>query len=782
MNGFDELALRFTLAAAHFLWVGALLVLGIYGVDRIFIRSSGTRHGWYLLGMIVMAVTFPICFLMVGWSSQNIATKPIVIGDEPVLSLTSVVEEIVTLEEGGTFEVEKEQLLGRVEERTPVLNESEPNRWQEVAPWAMGIYGVGLVVMLLRLTVSWWWGVSLRSRSEECVNANWTKSLAKMSEQIGLKISPALRWSREVASPVVIGFAKPVILLPVSLMTHLSMNQVEAVLGHELAHLRRRDPWALMMQRVVETVLFFHPLIWWVSRQLDKSREEACDDLVLTAGCERADYAEALMVCSELRLREKSLSPEHTMELAAVGRGKELLRQRVLRLLGNEQQASVRLGRMGWLVGLLVVSGLFCAAAVGTGGRDDLADFDFENPPSSYEKGVEVADRNQRFKVDGLKFSASDLQWQKEGWLRLPKEEQGPRKELFLNLGVSGGYEIAELRIFDHETRELLNQGSRSTIARLEGKRTTEQYPFLAERIGSTNWIRMKEAGGIFPKKIDVWMRLVTNKPGDIFVLRPQKGASMQINGSQLVVTEILAGAMSGKSNLGKGMKWDVSSATEKDRETTVNIENRGKLLSGRYYPVGVKKDGSRAPLNHSHFWDFRKMNSHAYFQLDVALPELERIELIPFGDRPKFFFNGLEVPERWESQSGRLTDEGWSDLKADRAESEAVQRGFKEWSERLDAFANWDELEGRSQPASIPEVLVEDEPGSGSWIVRESVEVTPAGLDAVIYYRPDLKRFWIQRDLVGSSQKTYYGSFEGDPNILLIPAGTDLLNSPLHD
>ena len=280
MNGFDELALRFTLAAAHFLWVGALLVLGIYGVDRIFIRSSGTRHGWYLLGMIVMAVTFPICFLMVGWSSQNIATKLTVVGDEPVLSSTSVVEEIVTLEEGGTFEVEKEQLLGRVEERTPVLNESEPNRWQEVAPWAMGIYGVGLVVMLLRLTVSWWWGVSLRSRSEECVNANWTKSLAKMSEQIGLKISPALRWSREVASPVVIGFAKPVILLPVSLMTHLSMNQVEAVLGHELGHLRRRDPWALMMQRVVETVLFFHPLIWWVSRQLDKSREEACDDLV----------------------------------------------------------------------------------------------------------------------------------------------------------------------------------------------------------------------------------------------------------------------------------------------------------------------------------------------------------------------------------------------------------------------------------------------------------------------------------------------------------------------
>ena len=111
-------------------------------------------------------------------------------------------------------------------------------------------------------------------------------------------------------------------------------------------------------------------------------------------------------------------------------------------------------------------------------------------------------------------------------------------------------------------------------------------------------------------------------------------------------------------------MKWDVSSATEKDRETTVNIENRGKLLSGRYYPVGVKKDGSRAPLNHSHFWDFRKMNSHAYFQLDVALPDLERIELIPFGDRPKFFFNGLEVPERWESQSGRLTDEGWSDFK----------------------------------------------------------------------------------------------------------------------
>jgi serine/threonine protein kinase len=265
-------------------------------------------------------------------------------------------------------------------------------------------------------------------------------------------------------------------------------------------------------------------------------------------------------------------------------------------------------------------------------------DFNFSDPPDGYEKGVQMADRNRGISVDGLQFQAGPLRWEKEGWLRLPKNQQGPGRELFLNLGESGGYEIVEIRLFNHATRGLFH----SSKWRPPQVKNPE---FIAERIGSTNWLRMKETAGAFPYKIDVWLRIATERPGHTFVLPAKRTASAKHAGSELVITELLAGSMSGRQGPTGEMQWDQANAAYEDRELTLNIENRGQLLEGRYHLVAVEKDGSRHPMDSTHFWDFRKMNAHAYFQIDAALEDVAHFELIPFKNRHKFFFNGLEVP-----------------------------------------------------------------------------------------------------------------------------------------
>ena len=101
--------------------------------------------------------------------------------------------------------------------------------------------------------------------------------------------------------------------------------------------------------------------------------------------------------------------------------------------------------------------------------------------------------------------------------------------------------------------------------------------------------------------------------------------------------------------------------------------------------------------------------------------------------------------------------------------EQNQVFKEFREWSEKLDAFANWDELEGVVGGSKIPELWIEDHPGSMSWVLRKDVKGIQAGLGAGIFYRPDLDQFWIQRDPPGSSTMTYYGPFDGDPEALLV-------------
>ena len=230
---------------------------------------------------------------------------------------------------------------------------------EEWVPMLLRVWLAGVAMLTLRLLSGWMWVQRMKSHQAQPVH----ESLEAVGHRLmrRLHIVRAVRFleSRRVDVPTVIGWVSPVVLLPVSVLAGLTPRQVEAILAHELAHIRRHDYVVNLLQTVVETLLFYHPAVWWVSHRIRVERENCCDDLAVSLCGDPVAYAAALAELEGLRTSSGQLA------LAASGGS---LLQRVKRLLGAPSHA----GRApGWLaagVALLVVAAL-SVSAVGTDAR-----------------------------------------------------------------------------------------------------------------------------------------------------------------------------------------------------------------------------------------------------------------------------------------------------------------------------------------------------------------------------------------------------------------------------
>ncbi len=130
----------------------------------------------------------------------------------------------------------------------------------------------------------------------------WQRALTRIATALQLQRSIKLLESAAVEVPTVVGWIRPVVLLPVASLSGLSTQQIEMILAHELAHIRRHDFIVNLMQSVVETLLFYHPAVWWISRRIRVEREHCCDDLAVAVFGDPLQYARALTRFEELRL------------------------------------------------------------------------------------------------------------------------------------------------------------------------------------------------------------------------------------------------------------------------------------------------------------------------------------------------------------------------------------------------------------------------------------------------------------------------------------------------
>jgi beta-lactamase regulating signal transducer with metallopeptidase domain len=219
--------------------------------------------------------------------------------------------------------------------------------------WIVIVWLAGVIVCLVRLGIAWLLSCQLVHSATLSVPPAVTGMFDWVKQQLKLRRVVRLRVSARIGVPAVVGWLRPRVLLPVSAITGLDEDQLRAVFVHELAHIRRHDFLVNTLQRCLESVLFYHPAVWWLSARTRVERERCCDDLAVRICGDPLVYAQALIELERVRR-----SSESALAVAATGGP---LTQRIHRILGREsanrdwQSAAVALMFvLAWIVaGLL---------------------------------------------------------------------------------------------------------------------------------------------------------------------------------------------------------------------------------------------------------------------------------------------------------------------------------------------------------------------------------------------------------------------------------------------
>src|ERR1700722_9791456 len=302
----------------HFLWQGAFIG-DAYAVARPFFPTMSARYRLGLAALIALALC-PVVTLVYLW---------------PEPGVQSASEALPTI--GASMLAAADQAV---------------SGWHlhAVLPWLVGAWFVCVAVLATRSF--WQWRRLLRIvREASAPSPEWAARLARLCERFGLRRPVRLLCSARAVTPMLIGWIRPVVLLPASMMSGFTTEQVELIIAHELGHICRWDYVANLFQVLIETVLFYHPVVHWISHDVRNARESCCDDLVLhLADGNPLAYARTLADLEELRHDEGLLTP-------ALGASGGVLLARIRHIVGvNDGQE--RTQRIHFWPAVLVVVAL----------------------------------------------------------------------------------------------------------------------------------------------------------------------------------------------------------------------------------------------------------------------------------------------------------------------------------------------------------------------------------------------------------------------------------------
>lgn len=313
------LLLRIGTVLVHALWqgavLGALAALLLHGLRQ---RSPQVRYTWAcaFLGLMVLA---PI---LTWWFTPT----PMAAGELVLPTLLA------------------EGLDGKPAFRGLSLS---PSLLEGLAV----LWCVGAGLMLLRISGGLLLLEQVYVRRSTVGPEDWQLRVQALGAAMGLNRRVRLRLSSQAETPLVVGWLKPVILLPSSALLYLTPATLEAVLAHELAHIRRHDYFVNLLQSLVEALLFFHPAAWWLSRQIRELREHCCDDAAVALTGHPELLAEGLSLLALLR-RNPTPVPE-----PALGAAKGPLMFRIHRLLQPQAATAPSLSMLALaLTGTLVLA------------------------------------------------------------------------------------------------------------------------------------------------------------------------------------------------------------------------------------------------------------------------------------------------------------------------------------------------------------------------------------------------------------------------------------------
>jgi len=231
--------------------------------------------------------------------------------------------------------------------------------------WFVETWFLGVVLLSLRTAGGLFLIERMRRKEIKPVTRELYEKCLVLQRKMGLERMIRYCECLRLDAPAVLGWFRPVVLLPARALTGLSEEQIEAVIAHELAHIRRLDCFVNLLQIGVETLLFYHPAVWWVSQRIRTEREHCCDDEAIAVCGNAVDYARALTLMEEWRATPSLMMAANRSPLS----------QRIARLLGLSGPAG-RLRVAGLAVGVACLAGALLAgnaflgvahAALGTG-------------------------------------------------------------------------------------------------------------------------------------------------------------------------------------------------------------------------------------------------------------------------------------------------------------------------------------------------------------------------------------------------------------------------------
>jgi beta-lactamase regulating signal transducer with metallopeptidase domain len=306
----------------HFLWQGFALAI-LCQVVMLLVRKAGARYILALGAFAAMALCPIVTFL---------ALRP---GAVPGLSFAPAFNGLA--------------VLPAILPSVATADASAGYDWPSIF---VLFWLAGILVFALRALGGW---IVLERLCRENTDVLSTQLRQRcLSFQRRLGITKAVRYleSHSLDAPAVVGWLRPIVLLPVTAITGLSEQQLDAIIAHELAHIRRHDSLVNLFQVAVESCLFYHPAIWWLSRRVRAEREHCCDDIAVTVCGDAAEYARALVLMEQWR----------ATPAFAMGANHGSLRSRIARILGMPVTAGVVRTRGLSAIGILVTAGALFAS------------------------------------------------------------------------------------------------------------------------------------------------------------------------------------------------------------------------------------------------------------------------------------------------------------------------------------------------------------------------------------------------------------------------------------
>jgi beta-lactamase regulating signal transducer with metallopeptidase domain len=280
-------------ALAHSLWQGAL----IGGVTAVLLRvlSGATANTRYLLACLGLAA------MAASWAATAAHTGRVL---GPTLAARAANPPAVSAVELGPagpldFSPAIRILPPEALERTPEVNWTQRLEAWSVA--AVPLWLAGVLVLSTRLGVGWLMVARLRRGAIAPVSDALARQTAALADRMRMRRAIRVMQSAAVQVPTVVGWLRPMVLLPVSVLTGLTPDQIASILAHELAHVRRHDYLVNVLQSAAEVLLFYHPACWWLSRRIRVEREHCCDDAAIAVCGDRLAYATALADLESLR-------------------------------------------------------------------------------------------------------------------------------------------------------------------------------------------------------------------------------------------------------------------------------------------------------------------------------------------------------------------------------------------------------------------------------------------------------------------------------------------------